>query len=108
MPFTTMLTEHPWDLPSGLLRPDAVEAAWHLDLPDQRERGEIGELAVKRHGLPPREFDQVLLARASHPHSPKERQVFNALSDLQPLIHAKHEELAKMTLWATRCALKAR
>ncbi len=127
MPFTIMLTERPWELPSGLLRPDAVEAVWHLDLPDQRERCDIWELAVERHRLPPREFDQVLLARASHehtpaeihaaltraarashPHSPKERQVLNALCDLQSLARAKHEELARMIQWTTRCALAAR
>lgn len=47
-PFVIALTERPWELPAGLLRADAVEAVWHLDLPDVR--------SVPRSGTWPRNY----------------------------------------------------
>ena len=39
--FRHRLTERPWELPAGLPRADMIEAVWHLDLPDVKERGAI-------------------------------------------------------------------
>ena len=66
MPPVIALTEQPWCLPTGLLRPDAVESIWHLDLPDMKERAELWDLAAKRRGIVNPGSDNVILARASH------------------------------------------
>ena len=127
MPFTIILAERPWELPAGILRPDVIDTIWHLDLPDFHERCEIWELAAGRHGLAPHEFDQVVLSRASHesaqadihaafiraararhPHPPKEKHLLEALSELQPVARARHDELARMTCWSSRCSVPAR
>jgi SpoVK/Ycf46/Vps4 family AAA+-type ATPase len=124
-PFVIALTERPWELPAGLLRADAIEAVWHLDLPDMKERAEIWDLAAKRHGYENPEFDNVILARASHeftpaeiheayrraartshPHPPKEARVFDALIELQPLVKARMENLLRLTFWTRHFALK--
>ena len=126
-PFVIALTERPWELPAGLLRADAIEAVWHLDLPDVTERAEIWDLAAKRHGNDSPGFDNVILARASHeftpaeiheayrraarashPYPPKERLIFDALIQLQPLVEARKEDLLRLTYWARRCAVGAR
>jgi SpoVK/Ycf46/Vps4 family AAA+-type ATPase len=127
MPFVIALTERPWELPVGLLRADAIEAVWHLDLPDVKERAEIWDLAAKRHGHENPEFDNVILARASHeytpaevheayrraarsshPKPPKELLIFDALIQLQPLVEARKEDLLRLTHWARRCAAGSR
>lgn len=93
------LTEGPWEIPADLLRPDAIEAVWHLNLHDVTERAEIWDLAAKRHGHENPGFDNMILARASHeytsaeiheayrraarashPKPPKERLIFDALT----------------------------
>jgi SpoVK/Ycf46/Vps4 family AAA+-type ATPase len=125
-PFMIALTEQPWDLPAGLLRSDAIETIWHLDLPNVEERAEIWDLAAKRHGHENPEFDNVILARASHeftpaeiheayrraarvshPRPPDETLLFDALIQLQPLVEARKEELLRLTYWTRRCARKA-
>jgi SpoVK/Ycf46/Vps4 family AAA+-type ATPase len=127
MPFVIALTEQPWDLPSGLFRPDAIESIWHLDLPDMKERAELWDLGAKRRGFARPGFDHVVLARASHelthgeihaafdramreslPHEPNEKQLFRAVVDTRDVGCAKHEDLARMTAWAARCASSAR
>lgn len=125
-PFVIALTERPWELPAGLLRADVIEAVWHLDLPDVKERAEVWDIAAKRHGHENPGFDNVILARASHeftpaeiheayrraarvnnPRQPKEHQLFDALIQLQPLVEARKEDLLSLTYWARRCAMKA-
>lgn len=127
MPFVIALAERPWELPAGLLRADAIEVVWHLDLPDLKERAEIWDLAAKRHGHENPEFDNVILARASHeytpaevhevyrraarsshPKLPKERLIFDALIQLQPLVEARKEDLLRLTFWTHRCTVPAR
>jgi SpoVK/Ycf46/Vps4 family AAA+-type ATPase len=127
MPFVIALTERPWELPAGLLRADLIEAVWHLDLPDVKERAEIWDLAAKRHGYENPGFDNVILARASHeftpaeiheayrraartshPHPPNESLLFGALIQLQPLVEARMENLLRITFWTRRFALKVR
>ncbi len=71
-PFVIALTERPWELPAGLLRADAIEAVWHLDLPDVKERAEIWDIAANRRGHENPGFDNVILARASHEFTPAE------------------------------------
>lgn len=71
-PFVIALTERPWELPAGLLRADAIEAVWHLDLPDVKERAEIWDIAANRLGHENPGFDNVILARASHEFTPAE------------------------------------
>lgn len=107
MPFVIALTERPWEIPAGLLRADVIEGVWHLDLPEVKERAEIWDLAAKRHGHENPGFDNVILARASHeftpaeiheayrraarsshPKSPKEQVIFDALIQLQPLVES--------------------
>jgi SpoVK/Ycf46/Vps4 family AAA+-type ATPase len=126
-PFVIALTERPWELPAGLLRADAVEAVWHLDLPDVKERAEIWDIAAKRLGHENPGFDNVILARASHeltpaeihaayaraarasrPQAPTERHLFEAMIGLQPLIDARKEDLLRLTYWTRRCATPAR
>ena len=121
------LTERPWELPAGLLRADSIDVVWHLDLPDVTERAEIWEIAARRHGNANPEFDQVILARASHectpaeihsaytraarasrPHTPTERHLFDAMLRLQPLIDARKEDLLRLTYWTRRCATPVR
>lgn len=125
-PFVIALTERPWELPAGLLRADAIEAVWHLDLPDVKARAEIWDIAAKRLGHENPGFDNVILARASHeftpaeiheayrraarashPHPPKEPGIFEALLQLQPLVEARREDLLHLTYWTRRCALSA-
>lgn len=127
VPFVIALTERPWELPAGLLRADVIEAVWHLDLPNVTERAAIWDLAAKRHGHENPEFDNVILARASHeftpaevheayrraarsshPEPPKERLIFDALIQLQPLVEARKEDLLRLTYWARRCSVPAR
>ena len=98
MPFVIALTERPWEHPAGLLRADVIEAVWHLDLPNVPELAAIWDLAAKRHGHENPELDNVIWARASHeytpaeiheayrratrsshPKSPKEQVIFDAL-----------------------------
>jgi len=119
------LTGRPWELPAGLLRADAIEVVWQLDLPDVKERSEIWDLAANRHGNENPEYDHVILARASHestpaeihaaytraarvsrPHPPKETEIFNALITLQPLVEARKEDLLRLPYWARRCVTK--
>jgi SpoVK/Ycf46/Vps4 family AAA+-type ATPase len=126
MPFVIALTENPRDLPAGLLRADAIEAVWHLDLPNVKERAEIWDIAAKRNGNENPEFDNVILARASHefthaeiheayrraarvshPHPPREPLIFDALIQLQPLVHARADDLLRLTHWARNRAMKA-
>ncbi len=126
-PFVIALTERPWELPAGLLRADAIEAVWHLDLPDVKERAEIWDIAAKRLGNGNPGFDNVILARASHeltpaeihaayaratrvsrPHEPTERHLFEAMIGLQTLIDARKEDLLRLTHWTRRCATPAR
>jgi len=127
MPFVIALTERPWELPSGLLRADAVEAVWHLDLPDMKERAETWGLAATRHGHDQSGFDSVILARASHeftpaeihaayaraarerhPRPPKERHLFDALIELQPLVDARASDMLRLAHWTHRRSTSAR
>ncbi len=126
-PFVIALTERPWELPAGLLRADVIEAVWHLDLPDVTERAEIWDLAAKRHGHEDPEFDNVILARASHevtpaeiheayrraaresyPHPPREIQIFDALIQLQPMVEARKSDLLQLTYWVRQCTSNAK
>ncbi|MCW1922665.1 hypothetical protein OKA05_08870 [Luteolibacter arcticus] len=125
-PFVIAQTERPWELPAGLLRADAIETVWHLDLPDVKERAEIWDIAAKRLGHRNPGFDNVILARASHeltpaeihaayaraarsrPQAPTERHLFEAMVGLQPLIAARKEDLLRLTYWTRRCATPAR
>lgn len=125
--FVIALTERPWELPAGVFRADAIEAVWHLDLPDVNERAEIWDLAAKRHGIENPGFDHVLLTRASHEFTPaeiheayrraasacrarppQEHHLFEALIGLQPLVDARKGDLLRLTHWTRRCATLAR
>lgn len=127
MPFVIAMTECPWELPAGLFRPDAIESIWHLDLPNMKERAELWDLAAKRRGFANPSFDQVILARASHelthgeihaafdramrenyPKEPGEKHLLEALVDIRHYGSTKHDDLARMTAWAARCACSAR
>jgi SpoVK/Ycf46/Vps4 family AAA+-type ATPase len=126
-PFVIALTERPWELPAGLLRADAIEAVWHLDLPDVTERAEIWDIAAKRLGHENPGFDNVILARASHeltpaeiheayrraarasnPKPPMEPGIFEALLQLQPLAEARKDDLLRLVHWTRRCAESSR
>lgn len=118
MPFVIATTERPWELPAGLLRADAIDAVWHLDLPDMKERAAIWDLAARRQGVGAPLFDPVLLARASHEFTPgeihavfmrakrtnrtrdpRERDLLDALAGMCPQVHARQADLLKMTHW---------
>jgi hypothetical protein len=108
------------------MRADVIEAAWHLDLPDVKERAAIWDVAAKRHDHENPGFDNVILARASHeltpaeihaayaraaranhPHPPKESRIFDALMQLQPLVEGRKDDLLRLVHWARRCTIKA-
>lgn len=127
MPFVVATTERPWELPSGLFRPDAIDAIWHFDLPDTRERALVWDLAAKRHGVPNPGFDHVILARASHeltpgeihaafgramrashPKTPGEKHLLAAIVDVHHFGGVRQGDLARMTAWAARSANNAR
>lgn len=93
MPFVAVLTERPWELPAGLLRADAIEAVWHVDLPDAKERAEIWDIAAKRHGNQNPGFDNVILARASYKRTPAE-------------IHAAYARAAKVIVTSVLISLR--
>ena len=115
-PFVIAMMERPWELPAGLFRPDAIESIWHLDLPDMKERAELWDLAAKRRGFAHPDFDQVILARASHelthgeihavfdramrisyPKEPGEKHLLEAMVDIRHFGSTKHEDLTRMT-----------
>lgn len=127
MPFVIALMERPWELPAGLLRADLIDAVWHPDLPDVKERAEIWDVAAKRFGHENPGFGNVILARASHefnpaeiheayrraakashPHPPKEPGIFDALLQLQPLVEARKDGLLRLVNWARHCARSSR
>ncbi len=127
MPFVIALTESPWELPAGLFRADAIDAIWHLDLPNERERAFIWDLAAARLGIGAPLFDNTLLARVSHeytpaeihaafvramrasrPHTPKERHLLEALTEMEPQVHARQADLLRLTHWTRYNANSAR
>ncbi len=126
-PFVIALTETPWELPAGLFRVDAIDAVWHLDLPNERERAAIWDLAAARLGISAPLFDSTLLARASHeftpaeihtsfvkamrasrPHPPREKHLLEALTQMNPQVHARQADLLHLTYWARYNADSAR
>ncbi len=126
-PFVIALTESPWELPAGLFRVDAIDAVWHLDLPDERERAAIWDLAAARLGINAPLFDSTLLARVSHeytpaeihsaflramrasrPHPPREKHLLEALTQMNPQVHARQADLLRLTYWARYNADSAR
>lgn len=84
-------------------------------------------MAAKLYGNENPGFDNVMLARASHelthaeiheayrraarsshPKSPKERLIFDALIQLQPLAEARKDDLLRLVHWTRRCARSSR
>ena len=116
--FVVFTTCAPHKLPAGFTRADIVECAWHLDLPDVRQRsalwGELLAAAYTGH----HENDSVKLAQMSPMFtrceiqaafdsarrdaggSPDEGQLMDVVLQLRPVGCSMDEDVACLRAWA--------
>ena len=115
-------------LPPEFLRKGRFDEMFFVDLPDARERAQIWDIVIARHGRKPRDYDTVVLARACEQFTgaeieavfidamheayvegkePEGKEILEAIARTVPLAQLMDGKIAALRHWAKGRAREA-
>lgn len=125
--FLVAATSRPDKLPAGFFRRDLFDTAWHLDLPNRRERSRIWSQLFDPHGSPVAGYDSVRLSNCSPRFTceeiiavhdavvrstpagatPRENAFLDAVGRLVPIASEFDDEVSVLREWSARRTVRA-